>query len=519
MLHLHTIVQATKRPIREILAAECGFSTEISSFSIENDTIPPHGTSSIFSPQHLPSESPFTGPLNFSIASRSSSSPHITISPIDFSSFTTDQSQQSWLPTPPPTQPLASSSNNSNSNNNNNNNNSALEDFVLYPAPSAPQSQPPPRDSRLLAPSSTTLRPSALQPFLAQNHPRRHSFSLQLQRHLQQQFSGSPVPDPRVTKLARSPSHWSHPNKIAHTQQLHAASVPSRSPHHPLVSQFSATHKNHVPQATRRNMSTPNFSGNTSTVVQGTSLTIPPPAHTSSSDHDAELFGLPSAGLTSYMASPFQLSLDSDHGAFSPAPQGTVSPKDIMNDGSSFPPSTTFTDMSTPSFESPGAAFSSNTSPMFADLEVLNQHDWAPLFDDATTLETLQTFGLASLGETEPKQTIEQPVAPLPAAPKRLSASKSTSSPIPATGSAKPSSVTGISRPRKELSPIAFDPNDPVAAKRARNTEAARKSRAKKLERQMSAEAQIAELRRQVAERDELIASLQAQLKTQQQFS
>ncbi|KAJ5905546.1 uncharacterized protein N7473_002462 [Penicillium subrubescens] len=237
------------------------------------------------------------------------------------------------------------------------------------------------------------------------------------------------------------------------------------------------------------------------------------------SDHDVELFGLPSAGLTNYMGSPFQLSLDSDNGAFSPAPQGTVSPKDIMNDGSSFPPSTTFTDMSTPSFESPGAAFSSNTSPMFADLDVLNQHDWAPLFDDATALETLQTFGLTAVEETDAKHDIAEPTITVPAAPKRVSASKSISSPISATGGAKPSSVAGISRSRKELSPVAFDPSDPVAAKRARNTEAARKSRAKKLERQMSAEAQIAELRRQVAERDELIASLQAQLKTQQQFS
>lgn len=388
---------------------------------------------------------------------------------------------------------------------------------MLYPAPSAPQPQPHPRDSRLLAPSSTSLRPSALQPFLAQNHPRRHSFSLQLQRHLQQQFSGSPVPDPRVTKLARSPSHWSYPNSIAHAQQPHAASVPSRSPHHPPVPQFTTTHKNQATQATRRNMSTPNFSGNSSTVVPRTSLTTQP-THTLPLDHDAELFGLPSAGLTNYMGSPFQLSLDSDHGAFSPAPQGTVSPKDIMNDGSSFPPSTTFTDMSTPSFESPGAAFSSNTSPMFADLDVLNQHDWAPLFDDATTLETLQTFGLAP-EETDAKHNIPQLAVTLPAAPQRLSASKPISSPISATGGAKPSSVAGISRSRKELSPIAFDPSDPVAAKRARNTEAARKSRAKKLERQMSAEAQIAELRRQVAERDELIASLQAQLKTQQQFS
>ncbi|KAJ5168311.1 uncharacterized protein N7482_003905 [Penicillium canariense] len=433
-------------------------SRTLSSFSTENDTITPHGTPSYFSPQHPSSESPIPGSLNFSIASRSSSSPHITISPIDISSFTTDQFQQPWLPTPPPTQPLASSSINSN---NSNNNNSAQEDFVLYPAPPAPRPQPRSRDSRALVPSSTALKPSALQPFLAQNHPRRQSFSLQLQRHLQQQFSGSPVPDPRVTKLARSPSYWSHPNSTTHSPRPHAASVPSLSPHNrPPVPQFPSTHKSQNIQASRRNMSTPNFQ-----------------------DHDAELFGLPSAGLTAGMGSPLglgQLPLDSDADIFSPvAPQGTVSPKDLIP------------------AESAGGV--------------------APLFHDASATNVFDNFDLAAaLGEPE-KQDIAQ--AAVSMTPKRMAAAKSISSPISATGTTRHSSVSGISRQRKELSPIAFDPSDPIAAKRARNTEAARKSRAKKLERQTNAETRIADLQRQLAERDELIAHLQAQLEAHKQFA
>lgn len=387
---------------------------------------------------------------------------------------------------------------------------------MLYPTPPAPHPQPHPRDSRLLAPSSTTLRPSALQPFLAQNNPRRHSFSLQLQRHLQQQFSGSPIPDPRVTKLARSPSHWSYPNSIAHTPQHHAASVPSRSPHRPPVPQFSTTHKIVPKHTSRRNMSTPNFSGNTSTLLPRPFSNIR--THTSSSDHDIELFGLPSAGFTAGMGSPFELGLplESDSGAFSPAPQGTVSPKDLMNEGSSFPPSATWTDLSTPSFESPEATFSSNTSPLFTEMDAFSQSAWPSLFEgDEASMDALNSLGLSL--ENPVKQEIA-PIASVPAHPQRVS-TQSISSPISATGNAKPSSVAGITRSRKELSPIAFDPTDPVAAKRARNTEAARKSRAKKLQRQMSAEAQIAELTRQLEESRAENAKLKAQLQTQQQFA
>ncbi|KAJ5482687.1 hypothetical protein N7539_006133 [Penicillium diatomitis] len=486
-------------------------SRQLPSFSSENGIIPPHGTPSFF-PSHLPSsESPFTGPLNFSIASRSSSSPHPTISPIDFTSFTTDSSQQSWLPTPPPTQPLASSTINSN-------NNSSLQDFVLYPTPSAPQPQPPRRDSRLLAPPSTTLKPSALQPFLAQNYSRRHALSLQLQRHLQQLLaSGIPISDPRVAKLARSFAHWSHSNSITHPQQPHAAAVPSplRRPSGPPS---IPTYKNHPTHLNRRTMSTPGFAGRHSPDSRLPAVDLTPWTHTPSIELDEALFALPSAGDTAGLSSAFDLGhihLDTDVNAFSPsAPTDTVSPKDVMFDASSVPPSATFTDLSTPLLESPGA-FSSGPSPMFTDLDLLGPNDWTPLFDDAAAMDAFQGLAMVASIEEPSKTGMPQPVQ----ISKPASPVKSVSSPISATGSTKPSSVAGINRPRKELSPIAFDPSDPVAAKRARNTEAARKSRAKKLERQMSAEARIADLQKQLADRDAIIANLQAQLEAQRQFA
>ncbi|KAJ5899116.1 bZIP transcription factor bZIP-1 [Penicillium taxi] len=404
------------------------------------------------------------------------SSPSITISTFDLTSFTTDQFQQPWLPSPPPPQPSASSLNISN----NNNNNSALEDFVLYPAPPRPQ----PR----VAPSNIAHRPSALQPFLAQNTPRRHSPSLQLQRHLQQPFSGSPVPDPRVTQLARSPSHWSHP--IANYSR--SGSLPINTPQRPPNSPFHAGPSDLKKKrmiAFLRNMSATNFQ-----------------------DNDAELFGLPSTGV---MESPMAfgqlpLGLDTDSAFSSEIPQGTISPKDLMFDHS-VPPSGTFTDLSTPPFDSP-ATFSQNPSPLFTDVDFMGQDDWAPLFHDGSATPNVfdASFTVAAALADVKKPESEQPF-PM-SLPRRVSAK---ASPISATGTTKHSSVSGISRQRKELSPIEFDPTDPIAAKRARNTEAARKSRAKKMERQSTAETRIRELEQQLAKRDEMIANLQAQLEIQ----
>jgi hypothetical protein len=61
--------------------------------------------------------------------------------------------------------------------------------------------------------------------------------------------------------------------------------------------------------------------------------------------------------------------------------------------------------------------------------------------------------------------------------------------------------VAGVNaRQRKPLPPIKFDSADPAAMKRARNTEAARKSRARKLERQGEMERRIEELERMLEE-------------------
>jgi hypothetical protein len=233
-------------------------------------------------------------------------------------------------------------------------------------------------------------------------------------------------------------------------------------------------------------------------------------------DNDYDLFGLPSTGFHAGMASPLDLTqLPLDHeaqGAFSPAvPSGTVSPKDLMFE-TSVPPSGAFTDLSTPPFDSPGT-FSQNASPLFTDVDVSSE--WPSLFNDGSALNTFDAeFGFPAISEVK-EHEFQKPALPMSPAPKRV---VSKASPVSATGTVKHSSVSGISRSRKELTPVEFDTSDPIAAKRARNTEAARKSRARKMQRQAAADTQINDLKEQLAAKDQLIEKLKAQLKAQQTY-
>ncbi|GFF27467.1 cross-pathway control protein A [Aspergillus udagawae] len=473
-----------------------------SSFSRETDTIDPLRSSSLSNISSQPySESPVPGPLNLSIASRSSSS-SLNILPFDVTSFTTDNHQQSWLPTPPPQQPTAQNLNS----NSNDSNSSPQEDFVLYPTPCP---QPLLRDSRAPVLPSTAPRSVSYNPFLVRpqyQQPRRHSLSLY--QHLQQQkLSGSPVQVPRATRLhSQSTGYYlssslrSSPSSRTHFQRVHAASAPSNSPNpnRPPVPLFSAANGTQFSQKQlqqlqqfyhRRIMSTPNIAQDMS-----------------------DFFGLPSndfgddfeLSTEPTMLSPHQIptGLMAAKDSVAGAPSGTISPKDLFMDASA-PPSTSFTDLSTPSFESPGY-FSQDTSPMFpTDLELgPGSEEWGPLFpaqDDFSTAFDSAALDVAlALSQPEPKPAKEISVPPSPAV--RNSASPAPS-PAPSKSGVKHSTVAGVNaRQRKPLPPIKIDTSDPVALKRARNTEAARKSRARKLERQDEMERRIRELEKSLEE-------------------
>lgn len=393
---------------------------------------------------------------------------------------------------------------------------------MLFPTTPAPAPTTTPL-SRAPAPTTTTHKPSALEPFLVQSQQNRLRRLSSLGNLLQQQQQ-QPQPSQPVTRLLpqstgfpqfslSSSFNRSNPSIRKYASRYHAASVPFNSPlssNRPPVPLFNSSGRwsswnyQYQKQLQRKQqqlqdykrcriMSQPNL-------AQG--LDMP------------DFFDLPSHpfgdDFESTMLSPQQFSTaglgpvpDSTAGA----PSGTISPKDLMMDASA-PPSASFTDLSTPSFESPGY-FSQDTSPMFStELEFPPGHEqWDPLFPTNDTDAFSAAFDSVTMeiaaAIPPPKASVPPvPASPAVDAPSSSPAPQSAPSPAPSRASSvKPSSVAGVNtRQRKPLPVIKFDANDPVAARRARNTEAARKSRARKLQRQDEMERRIAELEKSLEE-------------------
>lgn len=176
----------------------------------------------------------------------------------------------------------------------------------------------------------------------------------------------------------------------------------------------------------------------------------------------------------------------------------TVSPKDLVKEAESAPPSTAFTNLSTPLsiYDNSPNISSYQTSPMEDYLAFDDSAYTGSLFPDAN-VDTSPTFNTKNFANN----------ATYPAAP-ALTRNKSSPGQSPSTGHGRHSSVSGVNSRRsgKLLGPVKADPADPISVKRARNTEAARKSRARKLEKLESLEETIAGLQVQLdqtaAERD-----------------
>ncbi|MCJ1373155.1 hypothetical protein MMC20_004382 [Loxospora ochrophaea] len=175
----------------------------------------------------------------------------------------------------------------------------------------------------------------------------------------------------------------------------------------------------------------------------------------------------------------------------------TISPKDIMMDTMSAPPSTAYTNISTPgtySLESPYITTSADTSPMFGhdDLNE-NPESWAPLFP---TDSNPSAFPASPSGKTE-LQNFDLAAAP-PMSRNESSPGQSSSR---GSNQGRHSSISGVGARKRDkpLPPITVDdPNDIVAVKRARNTAAARKSRQKKMEKFDELEQEISRLQGEV---------------------
>jgi hypothetical protein len=180
----------------------------------------------------------------------------------------------------------------------------------------------------------------------------------------------------------------------------------------------------------------------------------------------------------------------------------TVSPKDIFNDPlSSAPPSTAFTNLTSPDVgQSPYLNDSFDTSPMFhADPmdSSIATHNWFSLFPENETKPSPPALPVAPALERSistssmARSTPSSAGSPAPVILDGSHRRKSSTTGSPATNA-------GVTKPRRRkapLPPIAVDPNDKIALKRARNTLAARDSRQRKFDHVQTLEKQVEELK------------------------
>lgn len=192
----------------------------------------------------------------------------------------------------------------------------------------------------------------------------------------------------------------------------------------------------------------------------------------------------------------------------------TVSPKDIFSDGlGSAPPSTAFTNLTSPDInESPYMADSYECSPLFTDNAGItgDTTDWFSLFPDSTADKpSANPMERQHSNVSLSGQTSSSGNSPLILDTSNYNRRKSTN-PMSPAGHNRHSSVSGVKPRRRKgpLPPIAVDPEDKTALKRARNTLAARDSRQRKLDHVSSLENRIRELEEKEAAFKETLAGL-----------
>ena len=242
--------------------------------------------------------------------------------------------------------------------------------------------------------------------------------------------------------------------------------------------------------------------GNTDTPLSSSSASL-----TSSSEINvaydgtfADLSGAADGGMFD-MNDNFDFSQFGDPAGFTAINDGgmatgvTVSPKDVFNTDS-VPPSTSFTNLTTPGstfLETPDEDY--QTSPLFNDnLDVHdNDQQWFTLFPEESTSAPMMARTTSSSSANH--------IMVHPGGEAQRKRSSTNASPMTFSPAVRHSSVAGVNPTRKRdkpLPPIMVDESDTVALKRARNTAAARKSRAKKVEERDVLEAEIADLKEQV---------------------
>ncbi|KAF2761999.1 hypothetical protein EJ05DRAFT_535295 [Pseudovirgaria hyperparasitica] len=384
------------------------------------------------------SQSSFQESVNSSPASRIFSSPLTTLS--DFPSFTTASQQQTWPSSPAPPASRQSS-----------NQPTFATDFVLYDQPTKPQ---------------PLRRPSVPLPGQAFN---------------QSNFYATSAPTSSFGFQNQQP--------------------PSNRPPVPLFHSNSTPNVHQYPRQRSQNTAT-------GTMATGTLSLHIPLSHTSSnsSPSDFDLFpGIGSGFGHNDFASDASLNdifgdsttdvkFTSINGASNASTSTrTVSPKDLHQDGFSAPPSAAFTNLTSPDIDaSPFMSGSFDTSPMFDNsMDVNTGNDWYSLFPDST--DNASSSFSQPLERNPSTQSLAQSSASSTNSPLVLDQSNRRKS----STNASPAMNAGISKPRRRkgpLPPIAVDPNDKAAMKRARNTLAARDSRQRKYEHVQTLSNRIKEL-------------------------
>ncbi|KAF2963691.1 hypothetical protein GQX73_g9895 [Xylaria multiplex] len=422
--------------------------------------------------------------LNFEEAipsSRASSQPTATILPQDFSVFTTDSTQSSWLPSSSPRQPAPSAQQHSFQS-------PPQQDFVLFDSP-----QPQRTIVNRTASSPAVQAAAAFGSLNTTNSSTNRSDSstspaLQNQR-VQQiiQASGHQFSPSALTNRLNSPAQ-----NQSQQQQFYASL--STSPSAAAVNQQSRLARPPVPLflqgiGSQRPPAKMDLQGDYSPVPLHRDNPGLPKLDAMNNLEGFTAFG---GGTSTAFSSPAINGCDLDmSSASSSANLGTVSPGELLiNEQFSAPHSAAFTNLTTPSTFGESPEFEQfEVSPNFGDLDAGSAENWYSLFPDESLITNQANASVKSPLEVPAELEITE----TDSLPRR----KSGHSPPMSNNHARHSSVSGVNSRRRDkpLPPIIIDdPSDTVAMKRARNTLAARKSRERKAQKLEELEEKIAKL-------------------------
>ena len=472
-------------------------------------------TQSSSSPSDFPTQEPLSSSLASSNPRSSTCCQSATILPISSTFFTTDF-QQTWLSQPQsPRLPTPASTTTPLTN-------LQDHDFVLFPSTAELETNHQARRLSNSVPQRVTSR-------TLPNQSRSASYSpgqISQQHHRRQssnQLSVSPIQNPRVSGLISSSTSPSLGySNIASQQKYRGSPAPHSSSNlnlqvqrtRPPVPLFSnSTGQIHTMAQSPASLSEGSSSPSSSQDSHDLTLTLTS-SDLNSMDWDLTDLTSGSGAQPSFFDEPLDFSAVNSFESATEYPASahtspqTVSPRDVFIDGGSAPPSTTFTNLTTPGTtmnDSPAGAYSTDTSPLFPDdeLEDGSKH-WPSLFEpfDEQPQAAQMTHSLSSSSSSGQQSIYAASPAPVPASPVQSKPmSRTHSSPAQqASKSGRHSFTSGVTkRKEKPLPPITVeDPNDSTAVKRARNTMAARKSRQKRLERTESLECEIAILQEEV---------------------